>query len=90
MFRNAYMKFNDAVFNLNNSGFNCGHKAINKDFHALLQTDKYPVIALELLEVTMADAAIAKIKISIAGKHKLYTLPIEVHSDPITCFTGYL
>ena len=64
--------FKDAVLNLNNRGFDCGNKAINKDFHALLQTEKYPEISLELLEVNLSQthAAVDTVKISMAGKQK--------------------
>src|SRR5690606_31738650 len=34
------LKFKNAVLVLNNEGFDCGNKAINKDFHSLLRTDR--------------------------------------------------
>jgi len=89
---NSNVTFKDAVLSLNNMGFDCGNKKINKDFHALLETEIYPEIALELLEVNMKDRklAIATIKISIAGKQKQYTLPVEVRNEPVNCFIGHL
>lgn len=89
---NSKVIFQDAILILNNRGFDCGSKPINKDFHALLQTEKYPEIALELLEVNKKDnhLAIATVKISIAGKHKNYNLPVEVRNEPVDCFIGHL
>ncbi len=86
------LKFNNAVLILNNEGFDCGNKGINKDFHDLLRTDDYPTISLELIELKVQDEsrAIADIKITIAGKHKNYTLPIEIVDSSIDCFTGNL
>ncbi len=89
---NSKVMFEDAVLILNNLGFDCGNKGINKDFHSLLQTDKYPEIVLELIEVNMKDhgSAIATVKIGIAGKNKHYTLPVEVRNEPVKCFIGNL
>jgi hypothetical protein len=42
----ARLQFSNAQLNLKNVFFNCGHKAINKDFHRLLKTDEYPSIQL--------------------------------------------
>lgn len=88
---NTY-KFQNAVLTLNNRGFDCGNKAINKDFHSLLRTDEYPEISLELTELTVQNEsqAAARVKISIAGKHKNYTLPIKIVDTSIDCFTGTL
>ncbi len=86
------LKFNNAVLILNNEGFDCGNKGINKDFHDLLRTDDYPTISLELIELKVQDEslAIADVKITIAGKHKNYILPIEIVDTSIDCFTGTL
>lgn len=90
--KNSKIEFKEAVLNLDNRGFDCGNKGINKDFHALLQTDKYPEITLELIEVNMQDpaSAIATVRISIAGKQKNYSLPVEVRNFPVNCFIGQL
>lgn len=86
------LKFQNAVLTLNNQGFDCGNKAINKDFHALLRTDEYPSISLEITELTLQTEAqaLAKIKITIAGKHKNYSLPVKIVNTPVDCFTGNL
>lgn len=85
-------KFQNAVLTLNNQGFDCGNKAINRDFHALLRTDEYPAISLEITELTVQNdaQALAKVKITIAGKHKNYTLPVNIVNTPTDCFTGTL
>ncbi len=85
------LDFNDASLILNNKGFDCGNNAINKDFHALLQTDEYPEIVLELKQLHMKshDRAKADLTITIAGKSKNYSLPVNLHTNP-TCFTGKL
>lgn len=86
------LKFQNAVLILDNKGFDCGNKAINKDFHALLRTSEYPSISLELTELTVQNnaQAIATVKITIAGKHKTYTLPVQIVDTPTDCFTGTL
>lgn len=85
-------KFQNAVLTLNNQGFDCGNKAINKDFHALLRTEEYPTISLEITELTVQnnEQAVAKVRITIAGKHKSYTLPVQIVDTPVDCFTGTL
>src|SRR5690554_4014489 len=61
--------FKNAVLSLRNEGFDCGHRAINKDFHALLQTKDHPRITLELTEISLLpnDTGNACVKITIAG-----------------------
>ncbi len=85
-------KFQNAVLTLNNQGFDCGNKAINRDFHSLLRTEEYPSISLEITELTVQNdaQALAKILITIAGKQKNYTLPVNIVDTPIDCFTGTL
>lgn len=89
---NNTLKFQNAILTLNNQGFDCGNKAINKDFHALLRTKEYPSIALEITELTIQNdtQALAKVLITIAGKHKNYTLPVHIVDSPVDCFTGTL
>ena len=75
------LQFSNAQLNLKNVFFNCGHKAINKDFHKLLKTDEYPSIKLELLSAEGApESSIlnAKLNITISGISKVYELPVEV------------
>ena len=84
--------FSNAILVLNNRGFDCGNKQINKDFHALLQTGEHPSIELELKKILLksATSAIASVSIRIAGNEKLYDLPVKLLSSPVTCFEGSL
>ncbi len=86
------ISFNNAVLSLQNKGFNCGNNAINKDFHSLLNTKEYPIIILELTKITFIEKEKAKayVKITIAGKKKEYSLPIDIHSSTTFRFIGKL
>lgn len=87
-----HINFKNAVLKLDNRGFDCGNRAINKDFHELLKTEQYPEITLELTEVHMYDEknASAHIKITIAGKKKDYALPIQINGTANKSFAGKL
>ncbi|MDT0678449.1 YceI family protein [Autumnicola musiva] len=84
--------FKDAVLVLKNEGFYCGNRAIKKDFHALMQTEKYPSIKLELKKAIMKDNgdALAQVVIHMAGKTKTYEVPVEIISCPTPNFKGLL
>ncbi|MDT0678672.1 YceI family protein [Autumnicola musiva] len=86
------INFKDAVLLLRNEGFDCGNRAINKDFHALMQTEKYPSIKLELKKAVLKDDgdAVARIIIYMAGKRKSYEVPVEIISCPTPNFKGLL
>lgn len=87
-----HINFKNALLKLDNQGFDCGNRAINKDFHELLKTKQYPQIILELTEVHMYDekSASAYVTITIAGKKKEYTLPIQIEGSAIKHFAGKL
>ena len=84
--------FKNAVLSLKNSGFDCGNKVINKDFHAMLNTKEYPNLTMELNKITLnkGEKATAYVQITIAGKKKEYTFPIDVLSSPLNRFLGKL
>ena len=84
--------FEDALLRLENTGFDCGNKAINKDFHTLIQTDKYPEISLELKKITFEgkNRAVADVVLSIAGINKDYKVPVEIVSKNSPHFKGLL
>lgn len=84
--------FKNAVLLLNNKGFDCGNRQINKDFHALLQTEEYPSLELELKKIKMkyANSAEAVVDITIAGTTKTYQLPVKLLANPATGFEGKL
>lgn len=72
--------FRNTVLKLRNIGFDCGSRGINKDFHALLQSNQYPVIDLKLLQVELQDSktALAKVAIKIAGQVREYQIPVQL------------
>lgn len=88
----GHIIFENAVLTLDNKGFDCGNKAINKDFHSLMQTNKYPQISLELLDIRMQseELAYASIIIRMAGKQKRYTLPVDLFTSPLDSYRGKL
>lgn len=72
--------FHQADLILDNQGFDCGSRGINRDFHDLLRSKEYPSIRLRLKEVQV-DAALsalmAKVDIEIAGYTNSYDVPIQ-------------
>lgn len=84
--------FKNAILSLRNEGFDCGHKAINKDFHALLQTEDHPSITLELTEISLLpnNNGRACVKITIAGKENTYYVPVHVITGTTNRFAGWL
>lgn len=84
--------FKNAILSLKNEGFDCGNRGINKDFHSLLNTKEYPKITLELTEINLAggDKSVACVKITIAGKEKVYVVPIAIIAAPSPRFIGKL
>lgn len=89
---NSELHFENAILKLDNTGFDCGSKGINKDFHALIKTDEYPEISLELkkLCINTPTDAIADLIISIAGKTKAYKLPVKIVDGKIPQYKGNL
>lgn len=86
------LHFKNAILTLDNTGFDCGSKGINRDFHALIKTDEYPEISLELkkLRINTPTDAIADLIISIAGKTKTYKLPVKIVDGKIPQYKGNL
>lgn len=82
--------FENAILNLNNKGFDCGNRGINKDFRELIKSDRYPEITLCLKEIDLKDPklALAKVTICIAGIEKKYQVPVEISKDKIPHFKG--
>lgn len=72
--------FENAVLRLNQKGFDCGSKGINRDFHSLLKSEQYPEIELELKKVNLinANSAIADVRIFIAGISRDYEVPVKI------------
>ncbi len=84
--------FENAILSLDNTGFDCGSKGINRDFHALIKTEEYPSIFLELkkLKIMTQKSAIADVLITIAGKKKNYKLPVEIIDGETPQYKGNL
>ncbi len=82
--------FYEVAIKLENSGFNCGNRAINKDFHELLQTETYPHIYFELLRINNQNNVLnALISIKIAGVKKQYKVAIN-STDKLYTASGVL
>ena len=86
------IEFTGAVLILNNKGFDCGSKGINRDFHDLLQSDDHPRILLDLKEVILSSPTkgTARVGITIAGKERFYELPVAIKNAAIAEFKGKL
>lgn len=78
---NKSIKFENSQLVLENSGFDCGGRGINRDFHGLLQSDIYPQITLKLKEITLnpqsKHKAMAWVEIEIAGIKESYQMETE-------------
>lgn len=84
--------FENAILILDNTGFDCGSKGINKDFHELIQTEEYPEISLELkkLHINTPTRATADLIISIAGETKAYRVPVKIVDGDTPQYRGDL
>lgn len=91
---NHVIRFENSMLVLENSGFDCGGKGINRDFHGLLQSDIYPKIILRLKEVKLKSHknhfADALVEIEIAGKKKSYHMETEFHNEDDWHIAGQL
>jgi hypothetical protein len=76
------MHFRNVQMQLKNTGFNCGNRGINNDFHELLQTNKYPNIHFELLRTVQTGNIVdAFVAIEIAGVKKQYKVPVKTNGE---------
>lgn len=79
---NQKMVFESTALELENTCFDCGLKAINKDFNKLLKTEEYPRIKLKLISIEKTSVPkntyFAKVKIHIANSANTYTFPVQV------------
>ena len=90
--KDSQILFQQAELRLENKGFDCGNKAINKDFHELIQTGEYPEIILKLNKISLESPilASANVTICIAGLEKDYNLPVYIKNEAIQHFKGSL
>lgn len=81
----SIIKFDKAKLTLPNLEFNCGGKAINKDFNKLLNTEEFPEIILKLKEISKTEidnnAITATVEITLSNISKTYTIPICIVND---------
>lgn len=91
---NNVIRFEKSTLILENHGFDCGGKRINKDFHGLLKSDVYPKITLKLKEVKLnpgkENKAMALIEIEIAGVSHSYLMETEFHHGQNWMISGNL
>ena len=86
------VSFKGAVLTLETDGFDCGSKAINRDFRDLIKADRYPQIFLELKKIKIQNEknALATVLITIAGKQKSYDVSVSLEKGEISRFKGQL
>ncbi|TDN95281.1 YceI-like domain-containing protein [Salegentibacter sp. 24] len=86
------LNFRNSVLPLENSDFDCGNRQINKDFHELLETKRFPKILLKLKKIDMStkDNTTVTINFNIAGVDKDYKFPVDITRNKQLCFDGKL
>lgn len=88
------IKFEKSIIVLKNNGFDCGGRGINRDFHGLLQSDRYPKITLILKEIKLPphkkNMADALIDIEIAGLTNSYHMATTFKYDQDWLISGKL
>ncbi|WP_318312828.1 hypothetical protein [Flagellimonas crocea] len=86
--------FKNAELKLLNDCFDCGGKAINKDFKELLKTEKHPKVGLKLLYVNPPAANQGKVgvglEIQIAGVSRTYETMLYCEQEKEICVNGTL
>lgn len=88
------IQFKNAKLKLANDCFDCGGKAINKDFRELLKTEKHPQVELRLLHVDPPKADGQEIgvgmEIIIAGVARKYETSLNCVQAGDICVNGTL
>ena len=86
-FRNTRLK-------LANSCFDCGGRAINRDFQELLKTDEYPEVQLKLLYVEIPENDLDPLKVGVevtlAGEARTFETLVVCDRSGSLCIEGYL
>lgn len=92
--RDGKMIFKKTKLSLENSCFDCGSKAMNKDFYNLLNSETYPNVVLTLNEVesdiSNDNIIQANVDIDIAGVVNSNVLPMYIEMDDIMQISGVL
>ena len=86
------MVFERAKLVLDTDCFDCGNKAMNKDFRKLLKSDEFPEIELQLKEIHKSKNSTinALLELRIAGKSKTYYQNLTLKEKEDICVTGIL
>ncbi|WOD42487.1 YceI family protein [Hwangdonia lutea] len=88
------MVFKETQLVLSNSCFDCGNKAMNKDFYNLLNSDEHPNIILKLKKIeghlSKNNVVNAHIDIDIAGVVNSYNLPLKFEGEETMNVSGVL
>ena len=88
------IQFQNAKLKLANDCFDCGGKAINRDFRELLKTEKHPQVELKLLHVDPLETDAQKIgvgmEITIAGVARKYETTLSCIQSGDICVNGTL
>lgn len=86
------IEFKNAKLKLANDCFDCGGRAINKDFRELLKTEEHPQVELKLLYVAPPNPDHQKIgvgmEIRIAGVSRVYETNLECELEGNICVSG--
>lgn len=84
--------FTQAELYLQNSGFDCGGRGINRDFQELLKTEDYPRVLLELLYAEVpekpSDVIRAGLRITLAGVSRDFDTELICDMNPDLCIYG--
>ncbi|WP_127139937.1 YceI family protein [Flagellimonas marinaquae] len=92
--KSEHIVFKNAELKLVNDCFDCGGKAINRDFKELLKTEKHPQVALRLLYVEPApsnqNTLGVGLEIKIAGVSRTYQTQLHCKQNKDICVTGTL
>lgn len=78
---------------MDNTSFDCGEKAINKDLQETLNTEEHPQITLTLREVETTETPSkinATIAIKIAGVSRDYKIPLQIKKNGNLYVSGQL
>ena len=77
---NQTLFFENTSLKLNAKAFDCGSRPINRDFEALIKSEQYPFIFLDLQELKFLTqhSALITLNIEIAGIEKSYQVPVKI------------
>ncbi|SDQ98684.1 YceI family protein [Flagellimonas zhangzhouensis] len=83
--KKEHILFNNASLQLANDCFDCGGRAINKDFKELLRTEAYPQVEMKLLYVDPPQEETSQVgvgmEIKIAGVARRYNAVLNCSVD---------